>query len=96
VDQAYALVLQFTQMLRTRTGEQLDNWLSSDRASQIRELQALCDITNFVPGSLHLDWRPQLQLGYHLREPGQVFRPGTKIKFFIHIHSIESRSPGID
>ena len=39
VDQAYELVQQFTQMLRTRTGEQLDDWLSSVRASQIRELQ---------------------------------------------------------
>jgi transposase len=37
VDQAYELVQQFTQMLRTRTGEQLDSWLEKVRASQIRE-----------------------------------------------------------
>jgi transposase len=39
VDQAYTLVQQFANMLRTRTEEQLDDWLSSVRASQIRELQ---------------------------------------------------------
>lgn len=39
VDQAYTLVQQFANMLRTRTGEKLDDWLSSARASQIRELQ---------------------------------------------------------
>jgi len=39
VDQAYELVQQFTQMLRTRTGEHLDAWLEKVRASQIRELQ---------------------------------------------------------
>ena len=39
VDQAYELVQQFTQMLRTRTGEQLDAWLEKVRTSQIRELQ---------------------------------------------------------
>ena len=39
VDQAYTLVQQFANMLRTRTGEQLDDWLSSVRASRIRELQ---------------------------------------------------------
>jgi transposase len=39
VDQAYELVQQFAQMLRTRTGEQLDAWLEKVRASQIRELQ---------------------------------------------------------
>jgi transposase len=39
VDQAYDLVQQFAQMLRSRTGEQLDNWLSCVRESQIRELQ---------------------------------------------------------
>jgi transposase len=39
VDQVYELVQQFTQMLRTRTGEQLDVWLERVRASQIRELQ---------------------------------------------------------
>lgn len=39
VDQAYELVQQFAQMLRTRTGEQLDAWLERVRASQISELQ---------------------------------------------------------
>jgi transposase len=39
VEQAYELVQQFTQMLRTRTGEQLDTWLEKVRVSQIRELQ---------------------------------------------------------
>jgi transposase len=39
VDQAYELAQQFTQMLRTRTGEQLDAWLEKVGASQIRELQ---------------------------------------------------------
>ncbi len=36
---AYELVQQFAQMLRTRTGEQLNGWLSRTRESQIRELQ---------------------------------------------------------
>ena len=39
VEQTYELVQQFTQMPRTRTGEQLDAWLEQVRASQIRELQ---------------------------------------------------------
>jgi transposase len=39
VDQAYELIQQFAQMLRTRTGEQLDAWLEKVRTSQIRELQ---------------------------------------------------------
>ncbi len=39
VDQAYELVQQFTKMLRTRTGEQLDTWLQKVRESSIRELQ---------------------------------------------------------
>jgi transposase len=39
VEQVYELVQQFTQMLRTRTGEQLDAWLEKVRTSQIRELQ---------------------------------------------------------
>lgn len=38
-DLAYDLVEQFAQMLRTRTGEQLDAWLEQVRASHIRELQ---------------------------------------------------------
>ena len=41
VDLAYTLVQQFVQMLHTRTGEQLDTWLSLVRASQIREFQSL-------------------------------------------------------
>jgi transposase len=39
VDQAYELVQQFAQMLRTRTGEQLDAWLCRVKESRIRELQ---------------------------------------------------------
>jgi transposase len=39
VDQAYELAQQFAHMLRTRTGEQLENWLQRVRTSQIRELQ---------------------------------------------------------
>jgi transposase len=40
IDLAYDLVQQFAQMLRTRTGEQLDVWLEKVRASQIREFQS--------------------------------------------------------
>jgi transposase len=36
---AYELVQHFAQMVRTRTGEQLDDWLERVRASKIRELQ---------------------------------------------------------
>ncbi len=39
IDLAYDLVQQFARMLRTRTGEQLDDWLEQVRASQIHELQ---------------------------------------------------------
>ena len=39
VDQAYELVQQFAHMLRTRTGEQLDNLLERVKTSTIRELQ---------------------------------------------------------
>jgi transposase len=39
VDQAYELVQQFAHMLRTRTGEQLNEWLCRVKASKIRELQ---------------------------------------------------------
>jgi hypothetical protein len=39
IDLAYDLVQQFARMLRTRTGDQLDDWLAKVRASQIRELQ---------------------------------------------------------
>ena len=39
VDQAYELVQQFAHMLRTRTGEQLNDWLCCVKASKIRELQ---------------------------------------------------------
>ena len=31
----------------------------------------------FVPGGLNLDSRPQLPLGHHLREPGQLFGDST-------------------
>jgi transposase len=37
---AYGLVQQFAQMLRARTGEDLDGWLAQARASQIPELQS--------------------------------------------------------
>jgi hypothetical protein len=40
VNQAYELVQQFAHMLRTRTGEQLDDWLEKVRASQIRAFQS--------------------------------------------------------
>ena len=39
IDQAYELVQQFAHMLRTRTGERLDEWLYRVKASRIRELQ---------------------------------------------------------
>ncbi len=39
VDQAYELVQQFAHMLRTRTGEQLNEWLCRVKASKLRELQ---------------------------------------------------------
>jgi transposase len=39
VDQTYELIQQFAQMLRTRTGDQLDTWLEKVQASKIRELQ---------------------------------------------------------
>ncbi len=39
VDQAYDLVQQFAHMLRTRTGERLDEWLRKVKDSRIRELQ---------------------------------------------------------
>ena len=42
VDQAYTLVQQFANMLRTRTGEQLDDWLSSVRASQNSSVAGVC------------------------------------------------------
>jgi Transposase len=46
VDQAYELVQQFREMVRTRTGEQLDGWLGRVKASHIREFQG------FVAGVL--------------------------------------------
>jgi transposase len=39
IDLTYNLVQEFAQMLRTRTGEQLDAWLEQVRASGIHELQ---------------------------------------------------------
>jgi len=39
VDLAYELVQQFAQMLRTRTGEQLDAWLNKVESSKLLELQ---------------------------------------------------------
>ena len=40
VDLAYDLVQQFAQMLRTRKGKDLDDWLAQALASQIPELQS--------------------------------------------------------
>jgi transposase len=40
VDLAYELVQQFTQMLRTRTGERLDAWLAQAQSSKLPELQS--------------------------------------------------------
>jgi hypothetical protein len=48
-------------------------------AGELSLPQALRDLTNVMPGSLHLDWRLQLLPGYHLREPGQIFRSRTTI-----------------
>ena len=36
VAQAYELVQQFREMLRTRMGEQVDDWLCRGKASRIR------------------------------------------------------------
>jgi transposase len=40
VDQAYDLVQQFAQLLRTRTGERLDAWLAQVANSRLPELQS--------------------------------------------------------
>jgi hypothetical protein len=48
-------------------------------AGELSLQQALRDISNLVPGSLHLNWRPQLLAGYQVREPGQIFRSCTTI-----------------
>ncbi len=40
VEQAYELVQQFAQMLRTRTGEHLDAWLARVQSSELPELQS--------------------------------------------------------
>ena len=40
LDLAYALVQEFAKMLRTRTGEKLDAWLTKAVASQIPEFQS--------------------------------------------------------
>ncbi len=48
-------------------------------AGELSLPQALRDLTNVVPGSLHLDWRPQLLLGYQLREPGQSLQSRTTL-----------------
>ena len=48
-------------------------------AGELSLQQALRDLTNVVPGSLNLDWRLQLLPGYHLREPGQIFRSSMTI-----------------
>lgn len=43
VDLAYTFVQQCVQMLRTRTGEQLDAWLSAVASSPLTNLQAFAD-----------------------------------------------------
>jgi hypothetical protein len=58
-------------------------------AGELPLQQASHDIPNVVPGSLHLDGRLQFLLGYHLREPGQIFRSRTTIKFCRHIQCVE-------
>lgn len=40
VDRAYALVQQFSQIVRTRTGEQLDGWLDQVERSELPEMQS--------------------------------------------------------
>ena len=40
MNQTSDLVQQFAQMLRTRTGEQLDTWLAKGAESQLPELQS--------------------------------------------------------
>jgi transposase len=40
VDQAYDLIQKFAQMLRTRTGEKLEEWLATALASQIPEFRS--------------------------------------------------------
>ncbi len=83
---------------------QLDLWqlqmdylrqMQNSFAGELSLPQALRDLTNVVPGSLNLDWRPQLLPGDHLREPGQIFRSRTTIEFCIHIQPVESRSPSV-
>jgi transposase len=61
VNQTYDLVQQFVQMLRTRTGEQLDTWLARVAASQIPELQSfLLGIERDKPaGCRRLDFASQ-------------------------------------
>lgn len=39
-DLAYELVQQFARMLRTRTGEKLDDWLAQVSESHLQELQS--------------------------------------------------------
>jgi hypothetical protein len=53
---------------------QMQNRLAGELSLQ----QTLCDLTNFLPGSLHRDWRPQLLPDHQLREPGQVSRSNYK------------------
>jgi transposase len=43
VDLAYLLVQQFVQMVRTRTGERLDAWLSAVASSPLADLQSFAD-----------------------------------------------------
>ena len=65
-------------------------------AGELSLQQALRDLTNVMPGRLHLDGRLQLLPGYQVSEPGQIFRSRTTIKFCIHIQDVEGRSPSTD
>ena len=40
LDLAYVFVQQFVQMMRTRTGEQLDTWLEAAASSSLTDLQS--------------------------------------------------------
>jgi len=42
VDRAYDLVQQFALMLRTRTGERLDTWLTRVQSSELASTAVLC------------------------------------------------------
>jgi hypothetical protein len=49
-------------------------------AGELSLQQWLRDITNFMPGSLNLDWCLQFLLGYHLRKVIQLSIPSIYIQ----------------